>query len=114
VPFTIDLDIADDRLLSLNGWTIRDYGVTAIARITADPTVQPRYLGEQVKDGKTLAMLQLTSSQSPKGATHEIIGIDRASKMPLLRMIHKGNTLAYQTWIKELKQGAPTAEQLKI
>jgi hypothetical protein len=113
-PITVSLDISDERLISRNGWTIKDTGVSAIIGVLLNPQSQFKALGDQAVGGKTLAMLEVRSVASPKGATHEVIGIDRQTNLPGYRAIYKGQTLMYKLEMKSIKLVAPSATEMAI
>ena len=57
---------------------------------------------------------EVSTTASPAGATHEVIGIDRRYNMPTLRLIYKGQKLAYKLVIKNLQIKTPSAAELSV
>ncbi|MFN3428341.1 MAG: hypothetical protein ACK46X_00145 [Candidatus Sericytochromatia bacterium] len=113
-PITVSLDVSDKRLISRNGWTIKDTGVSAIVGVLLNPQSQFKALGDQPVGGKTLAMLEVRCPTSPKGATHEVIGIDRQTNLPGYRAVYRGQTLMYKLEMKSMKLTAPSATEMAI
>ena len=113
-PITVSLDVSDERLVSRNGWTIKDTGVSAIVGVLLNPQSQFKALGDQNVGGKKLAMLEVRSPASPNGATHEVIGIDRQNNLPGFRAVYKGQTLMYKLEMKSIKLVAPSATEMAI
>jgi hypothetical protein len=114
LPFAVSLKMSDDNLLSKNGWEIRETDVNSILNVllSAKSTLTP--MGTQVWNGKSLTMVQVKSTESPKGATHEIIGIDPTINLPMLRSIYKGSTLMYRMQILNIQLKTPSESQLKV
>jgi hypothetical protein len=110
----ISLQITDKRLVSRNGWTIKDTGVSAILATLLNPQAQVKPLGDQAMNGKNLAMLEVRSPVSPKGATHEVIGIDRQTNLPAFRAVYKGQQLMYRLAIKSISMTAPSSAEMAI
>jgi hypothetical protein len=114
LPFSISLGMTDDRMVSKNGWPLKDTDVNAILRVLLDPAAQLTPLADQVLDGKRLSIVEVHSAQSPKGATREVIGVDKQTSLPALRMIYKGDTLMYRLTIKTMTLKAPSQDELKV
>lgn len=113
-PMAISLQITDKRLVSKNGWTIKDTGVSAILATLLNPQAQIKPLGDQAMNGKNLAMLEVRSPVSPKGATHEVIGVDRQTNLPAFRAVYKGQQLMYRLSIKSISMTAPSSAEMAI
>lgn len=113
-PVTVSLDVTDKRVTSQNGWTIKDTGVAAILNVLLNPQNQIKSLGNQVVNGKNLAMLEVKSPVSPSGATHEVIGIDPAVNLPAFRAVYKGQTVMYKLSIKSISMTAPTVAEMSL
>lgn len=115
LPFATTLDINDDKVKSKNGWTIKQTEVNAIFKVLFDPAAQITIKGQQAGDaGKTMIMLEARSTQSPKGITHEVIGIDTVSSLPGCRLIYRGQELAYRVMIKNMRLSVPSSSELEI
>lgn len=113
-PMTVSLGVTDQRLTSKNGWTIKDTGVAAIQGVLLNPASQIKMIGNQPVDGKMLTLLEVHSPASPKGAEHEVIGIDPSNAMPAFRAIYNGQNLMYKLTIKSMVLSAPSAGALQI
>lgn len=113
-PITVSLPLSDDRIVSQNGWTLKETEVGAIFRVLLDPAAQIRPLGPQPAAGKMVTMLEVKSQKSPKGTTHEIIGIDPQTNLPAVRSIYKGSQLVFKLEIKSIKLGVPSASAFSL
>ena len=79
-----------------------------------DPAAQVQIMGEQVLLGKQLVMVNVNSPRKPKGATHEIIGIDKTNMLPAFREVYKGQAVMYRLAIKSMKMGVPSTSEFDI
>jgi hypothetical protein len=114
IPMTVEKALTDDMLKSKNGWTLRETEVSAIFKVLFDPGSQIVPKGVQPIEGRPLAMFEVHSPASPKGATHEAIGIDGTTGLPGVRMLFKNETLIYKLSIKNLAIKAPSSSELEI
>ena len=113
-PMAVSLDVNDKRLVSRNGWSIKDTGVSAILNVLLSPQSQLKRIPDQNINGKMLAMVEVHSPQSPKGATHEVIGVDRTTNLPAYRAVYKGQEVLYRLTIKSISMKAPSASEMAI
>jgi hypothetical protein len=102
LPMAVEKRIDDAQTVSKNGWTIRHTGVHAIFKVLLDPAAQVRALGSQVMEGRTLEGVEVRSTESPAGATHEIIAIDPVQRLPVVRAVYRGPQLLYRATIKQM------------
>lgn len=115
LPFAVSIKMSDERLLGKNNWEIGQTEVNSILTVILDPSSRLKALGDQAHDGKTLAMIELVSPLTPKGGAREVVGIDKVTKLPGVRMIYdaKGK-LIYRLTIKQLTMKTPSAKDLDI
>lgn len=115
LPFAVTIKMSDERLLGKNNWEIGETEVNSILKVILDPSSRLKALGDQQHDGKTLAMVELISPLTPKGGAREVVGIDKVTKLPGVRMIYdaKGK-LIYRLTIKQLTLKTPSAKDLEI
>lgn len=113
-PMKVSLSVSDKRLVSKNGWTIKETEVNATLKVLLDPASQVKVIGQQPMNGKMLTMVEVRSQQSPKGATHEVIGIDPQVNLPTFRSIYKGQQLIYKLEIKSMSLNPPSGSALNI
>jgi len=114
LPFAVSKSITDDALLTWNKWSIKDTCPAAIIDQLSDTSAQKQILGEQAIAGKQMVLIQVTSNKRPKGSTHEIHGIDRATMLPAFREVYKGQTVMYRLIMKSFKSGVPSASEMEI
>lgn len=114
LPFAVSLKMSDDNLLSKNGWEIRETDVNSILKVLLSPNSQVTPMGDQTWNGKVLKMVTVKSPESPKGATHEIIGIDPRVNLPSIRSIYKGQTLMYRLTIQNITLKTPSESAFKF
>jgi hypothetical protein len=114
MPFAVGVGIDDKRVISLNNWTIKETDVTCILNVLLDPATQVKFIGDQVVDGLPLTLVEARSPKSPKGVTHEVVGIDRATGLPKARMLYKGQELAYKLVVKSLSMKVPSEGELSM
>jgi hypothetical protein len=114
VPFTLSKPITDENLVSWNGWTIAKTSPQGILDSLLDPGATCRLLGEQDVHGRRLVVVSVVSPKRPKGASHELIGIDPAVSLPASREIYQGQKLLYRLVIKRLSLTVPTASTFEI
>lgn len=118
LPFgSVSVDITDNRVMSANGWTIKETDISCILNVLLDPSSQVKVLAggaPQAVEGKNVIMLQVTSPKSPKGVTMEQMGVDPSLNLPVVRMMYKGNTLAYKLVAKTFKLGVPSSDNLSM
>lgn len=113
-PITLSLALDDERIKSYNGWTLKDTEVSAMLRVLLDPNAQVRLLGIQQLNGKLLTMLEVKSRLSPKGATHEVIGIDPQTRLPGIRNVYQSQKLLYKLEIKRMQLTVPSAREFSL
>lgn len=113
-PMAISLSATDKRVISKNGWSIKDTGVGAILNVLFDPSAQVKLVGDQPVGGKLLTMVDVTSRQSPKGADHELIGIDKALMLPAYRCVYKGTKVLYKMTMKSMNLKPPSSSDFAI
>lgn len=114
LPMAVDKSIQDEQTVSKNGWTIRDTGVQALFRVFLDPAAQMRSLGSQTLEGRTVVAIEVRSSLSPSGATHEIIALDPVKSLPAARMVYRGQELIYRAVIKSMTVKSLSQSELSI
>jgi hypothetical protein len=114
MPFSVGVGIGDSRVVSKNGWTIKETDVSCILGVVLDPGAQVRNLGPQTIDGKAVTLLEVHSPKSPHGVTLEQIGIDMQMNLPVVRLMYMGKTLAYKLVAKTFRLQVPTDDQLSI
>ena len=114
MPFAVSLPITDSRLISKNGWTIKDTDVSGMLNVLLDPAAQIQELGPQVIDGKSVFLLSVQSPKSPTGVTREQIGIDTTQNLPVVRLMYKGDSLIYKLVATTFKLGTPSGDDISI
>jgi hypothetical protein len=114
LPFSMPIGVGDSRVISKNGWTIKETDVSCILGVVLDPGAQVKNLGPQTVDGKAVTLLEVHSPKSPHGVTVEQIGIDTQINLPVVRMMYKGPTMAYKLVAKTFRLQVPTDDQLSI
>lgn len=114
LPFSVSKSISDEAIKTRNGWTIKDTCPAGILDSMLDPAAQVQIMGEQNLMGKQLVMCNVNSPRKPKGATHEIIGVDKANMLPAFREVYKGQTVMYRLAIKSMKMGVPSSSEFEI
>lgn len=102
LPVAVEKGISDEQTVSKNGWTIKDTEVNAIIRVVLDPNAQIKPLGIHPIEGRPLSVYEIRSRLSPRGASHEFIGIDSQTALPAARLVYKGNDLIYKAVIKNM------------
>lgn len=114
MPFSVGVGITDSRVVSKNGWTIKETDVSCILGVLLDPSAQVKLIGPQVVSGKQTTLLEVHSPKSPKGVTMEQIGIDSSNNLPNVRLMYKNQTLVYRLVTKTFKLGVPSSDKLSI
>lgn len=114
LPMSVSKSVNDEAVKSKNGWTIRETEVNAIFKVMFDPGARITSKGVQPIDGKPLAVFEVVSPSSPKGATNEVVGIDPATGLPGCRMLFKGQTLIYKLTIKNMQIKAVSASEMSV
>ncbi|MFN3428342.1 MAG: hypothetical protein ACK46X_00150 [Candidatus Sericytochromatia bacterium] len=114
MPFAVGVGITDKRVISLNGWTIKETDVTCILNVLLDPATQVKFLGPQTMEGLSLVAVEVRSPKSPKGVTHEVVGIDPQSGLPKARMLYKGQELVYKLSVKTMALKVPSESELSM
>jgi hypothetical protein len=106
MPFAVGVGIDDNRVISLNGWTIKQTDVSCIFGVLLDPSTQVKLVGQnQNFDGLMLSALEVHSPKSPSGVDREIVGIDPTNGLPKARLMFKGQELLYKLTVKSLTLG---------
>ncbi|MDB5098240.1 MAG: hypothetical protein JWM80_2661 [Cyanobacteria bacterium RYN_339] len=114
MPFSVGVSITDSRVVSKNGWTIKETDVSTILGVLLDPSAQVKALGAQSIQGQPTQLLEVHSPKSPKGVTMEQIGIDPKNNLPNCRLMYKGTVLSYRLVVKSFKLGVPASDALSI
>lgn len=114
LPMTVSKSVSDEMVKSKNGWTIRETEVNAIFKVMFDPGARITAKGVQPIDGRPLAVFEVQSAMSPKGCTHEAIGIDPQTGLPGVRMMFKGPTLIYKLTLKNMVVKPPSSAELEV
>lgn len=114
LPFAVSKSISDEALKTRNGWTVKDTQPKALVDVLLDPAGGQQILGENTVAGMPLIMVQVKSARSPKGATHEIIGVNKTTMLPAFREVYKGQTVLYRIVLKGLKMGVPSSSEFEI
>lgn len=114
LPMAMTLGITDEKIKSKNGWTIKDTEVNAIFRVVFAAGVQIKVVGQEPLNGKTLTMYEVRSPASPKGVSHEVVGIDPQTGLPAMRLLFKAQDLLYKLTIKQLQIKQPSQTELEI
>lgn len=102
LPMSVEKSISDEQTKSKNGWTIKDTEVNAIIRVLLDPNAQIKALGVHPIEGRPLSAFEVRSRLSPRGASHEVVGMDGTTGLPAARLIFKGNDIIYKAIIKNM------------
>lgn len=114
LPMSVSKSVSDEMVKSKNGWTIRETEVNAIFKVMFDPQARITAKGVQPVDGRPLAVFEVQSAMSPKGCTHEAIGIDPQTGLPGVRMMFKGPTLIYKLTLKNMVVKPPSSSELEV
>lgn len=114
LPFAVSKSISDEALKTYNGWTIKDTCPNAILDQLMDTSAQKTIIGEQALVGKQLIMVKVISGKRPKGSTHEIHGIDKATMLPAFREVYKDQAVMYRLTMKVFKSGTPSESELSL
>ncbi|MEB3330002.1 MAG: hypothetical protein VKQ33_12285 [Candidatus Sericytochromatia bacterium] len=114
LPMAVEKRIDDEQAVSKNGWTIRHTGVHALFKVLLDPAAQVRHAGSLMVDGRPTEALEVRSSESPAGITHEVIAIDPARQLPVVRAIYRGQQLLYRATLKQLTVRAVSQGELSL
>jgi hypothetical protein len=115
MPFAVGVGIDDNRVISLNGWTIKQTDVSCIYNVLLDPSTQVKVVGQnQNFDGLMLTALEVHSPKSPSGVDHEIVGIDPSNGLPKARLMFRGQELLYKLVVKSVQLGAPSESETNI
>lgn len=114
LPMSVTKSVSDAAVKSKNGWTIRETEVNAIFKVMFDPGARIVSKGVQPIDNKPLAVFEVVSPSSPKGATNEVVGIDPQTGLPGCRMLFKGQTMIYKLTIKNMQVKAVSASEMTI
>lgn len=113
-PVTVTLPLTDSRLVSKNGWTLKQTGVGAIYDVLFDASASSKLVGEQPVQGRNCKVLEMRSAKSPAGATHELISVDPATGFPMMRQIFQNSKLLYRLEIKNLTPTTPSAAAFEL
>lgn len=118
-PVAVTLKLTDARIITLNGWTLRDTAVAALFDVALDPEAQVERLADAQVEGVACAMLKLRSAKSPKGASHEVLALDLANLRPRQREVYglKPNGaegLMYRLVLKRLELVKPAPKELEL
>lgn len=114
MPFAVGVGITDKRVISLNSWTIKETDVTCILSVLLDPATQVKFIGPQNFDGLNLVAVEVRSPKSPKGVSHEVVGIDPQSGLPKARMLYKGQEMVYKLTVKSMALKVPSETELSM
>ena len=114
LPMAVEKRIDDEQTMSKNGWTIRHTGVHALFKVLLDPAAQVRHAGSLVVDGRPTEALEVRSSESPSGISHEVIAIDPAKQLPVMRAIYRGQQLIYRATLKQVTVRAVSQGELSL
>lgn len=110
----VNLSMSDGRLKSYNGYTIAQLHHTAVLKALNDPNAVIKPLGDQQVEAKQVTVLDVAGVSIAPGVDHCHVGIDRASRMPILVEFYKGNTLTYSLRMTNLSTTAPQAKDFSI
>jgi hypothetical protein len=114
LPFAMSMPITDSRIVSKNGWTIKDTDISGMLGVLLDPGAQVQMVGPQVVDGKAVTMVTVHSPKSPKGVTQEQMGIDPIQNVPVVRLMYKGPTIVYKLVAKTFKLSVPSSSETSL
>lgn len=110
----VNLSMSDDRLKSYSGYTIAQLHHTAVLKALNDPAAVIKPLGDQQVETKTVTVLDVAGVSIAPGVDHCHVGVDRASRMPILVEFYKGNTLTYSLRMTNLSTIAPDSKAFSI
>lgn len=113
-PLTVTLPLTDSRIVSQNGWTLKQTGVGAIYEVLFDAAAQNRILGDAVVDGKPCQVIEVHSTKSPAGTSKELISIDKATFFPLQRQVFQGEKMVFNLGLKGLNPTTPPASAFQL
>jgi hypothetical protein len=102
----IDLPLTDDRLKDPVGYRLDQTSIDKVFDTLLCPQNQTTYVGDGALLGRPMAVLAVVSPMSLKPATREVFGIEKATGVPLLREMYKGDQLYFRMQLESNKLNA--------
>lgn len=118
-PIAVTLKLTDERVVTGNGWTLRDTAVAALFDVALDPAAKVERLADVAVDGVACAQLRVESAKSPKGASYEVLALDLATLRPRRREVFGAKAdgrigLMYRLVMKRLELVKPSPKELEL
>jgi hypothetical protein len=92
----IDLDLGDDRLKDPVGYRLDQTAIDKVFDTVLCPQNKVTYKADGLLNGHALAVLDVVSPLSLKPTTREVFGIDKATGVPMIREMYKGDKLFFR------------------
>lgn len=107
LPITMRTGYDDARLNGVRGDTLMDLAVTTAVDMVKHPAATFEVLGKSSWNGRTLHLVKLRSPKLLRGITHEILGLDDATKLPLTREMYEGPKQVYRMEVQNFQLDGP-------
>lgn len=113
-PVTVSLPLSDQRLVSKNNWTLKQTAVGAIYDVLFDANATSKLMADTQVQGRSCKVVEIRSTKSPSGATHELITVDPATGFPMMRQVFQNTKLLYRLEIKNMSPASPPASAFEL
>ncbi|MDB5101788.1 MAG: hypothetical protein JWM80_6209 [Cyanobacteria bacterium RYN_339] len=92
----IELGLEDERLKDPVGYRLDQTSIDKVFDTILCPQNQVTYKADGNLNGRVMAVLDIVSPLSLKPTTREVIGIEKATGVPLIREMYKGDKLFFR------------------
>lgn len=115
LPITMRTGYDDARLNGVRGDSLMDLAVTTAVAMVKDPAASFELIGQSQSQGRKLKLVKLLSPKLLRGISHEVLGIDEASKLPLVREMYEGSRQVYRMEVQSFQVDGPwPADALEV
>jgi hypothetical protein len=110
----LTLAMNDQRLQSLNGYTINQLHHIAILKALFDPQAVIKPMGPQMVGSRQAMMLAVSGVSPAPGVDHMMVGIDYTSRLPISFAFYTGETLTYSLQMAQFSTTPPKQGDLTL
>jgi outer membrane lipoprotein-sorting protein len=110
----VTLQTSDNRVKTLNGYTIDQINVKAAMNSLLSPKAQIKILGNSNLGPRQMVLLDVSGATMASDIDHQRIGIDSQTKLPILIDMLKGEESKYAVRLLNMAVTKPNSSELSI
>ncbi len=110
----VSLSTGDNRVKTLNGYTIDQINVKAAMASLLSPRAQVKILGNAMLGARSLVLVDVSGATMTPDIDHQRIGIDAQTKLPITIDMLRGSQSKYAVRLLNMQITKPSSTELTI